>query len=373
MSKDFSAYEQNQQKRILSVIIWTAMMAALILGLFDLRFRTPPSVIALFSMAALCLPALILNANGRIFLAALLLSSVILIVITVNLYDGDGARDPGVLAYPIFILVGTLFFGKRAAPLFAASASASLALIVLLEVRQIIHPTIGPISFDILVPMVTLMLAAAIIVWFIVDANERSLERVRTSEAELSKNYDLTLEAWARVMEYRDRETEGHSRRLVELSTRLAGALGLSEEQIQHLRRGALLHDIGKLAIPDEILLKPAALSEGERQAIQKHPIYAKQMLSAIPFLGPAISVAYSHHEHWDGKGYPDGLKGEDIPLLARIFAVVDTWDALSSARVYRPAWSPQEIAAYIRENAGVKFDPHIAEVFLQNIQSAGT
>jgi HD-GYP domain-containing protein (c-di-GMP phosphodiesterase class II) len=144
--------------------------------------------------------------------------------------------------------------------------------------------------------------------------------------------------------------------------------LGVSEEEIVQLQRGALLHDIGKLAIPDEILLKPAALDEDEKRIIQKHPLYAKQMLSGIPFLQPSICVAYSHHERWDGQGYPDGLKGEEIPMLARIFAVVDTWDALRSKRIYRPAWSVEEAVAYLKQNAGIRYDPHIVEVFLGTI-----
>ena len=170
-------------------------------------------------------------------------------------------------------------------------------------------------------------------------------------------------------MVLRDRETEGHSRRLVELGTRLGRALGMHDSQILALQRGALLHDIGKLAIPDEILLKPGLLDDREQKIMQQHTIYARQMLAGIPFLQPSIPVAYSHHERWDGLGYPEGLKGEDIPLSARVFAVVDTWDALSSERVYRNAWPKDQIAAYIKANAGVKFDPHVVEVFLQMMQ----
>lgn len=214
--------------------------------------------------------------------------------------------------------------------------------------------------------MVILLLAATAMIWIIVENIERDLERVEASEAELRKNYDLTLEAWAKVLEYRDRETEGHSRRLVELSTQLGQALGLSEEEIANLRRGALLHDIGKLAIPDQILLKPATLDESEREIIQNHPLIAKQMLAEISFLQPAISVAYSHHEQWDGQGYPERLKEKEIPLLARIFAVVDSWDALYSDRPYRQAWPVEEIRTYFKENAGIKFDPQIVEVFLR-------
>jgi HD-GYP domain-containing protein (c-di-GMP phosphodiesterase class II) len=194
---------------------------------------------------------------------------------------------------------------------------------------------------------------------------ENYLNRIKESEAELTRNYDLTLEAWANVLEYRDVETEGHSRRLVELSTRLAQALGVSEEEITHLRRGALLHDIGKLAIPDNILLKPAALDDAERKTLQQHPVYAKQMLNGISFLLPSMDVAYSHHEHWDGSGYPEGLKAEAIPFMARIFAVVDQWDALLSDRPYRKAWSREDVIAYLQENSGKIFDPRIVEAFL--------
>jgi HD domain-containing protein len=370
--QELKAYERSQRSRTLGFIIWIALAAALILGTFDVQFKTWISVFALFGMALLCIPTLIINQRGNYILAAALLSFIVLVVITVNLYDGDGVRDPGLMAYPIFIMVGTLFFGKRAAPYFAGAAAASLAAIVLLEISGKMHPTVGPTKLSILIPMVTMLLAATSIVWVIIQNLEKYLNRAAQSEAELVKNYELTLEAWARVMEYRDRETEGHSRRLVELGTRLAVALGMSETEIVHLQRGALLHDIGKLAIPDEILLKPAALDQHEQKAMQKHPIYAKQMLAGIPFLEPSIPVAYSHHERWDGLGYPDGLKGENIPLAARLFAVVDTWDALGSERVYRPAWPPDQIAAYIKANAGVRFDPHIVQVFLGVIGRKG-
>ena len=370
MSKELLGSEDNQRRRTLSVIIWTALIAAIILGWFDLRFRTWVSVIALFIMAFLCIPVLILNAKGHYTLAAALLSLIVLIVITVNLYDGDGAHDPGILAYPIFVLIGALVFGKKTTIYFLFGAFGSLALIVTLESFKFIHPRIGPTGFDILIPMAVLLVAATAVMWVIVDNIEKSLMRARASEAELRKNYDLTLEAWAKVMEYRDRETEGHSRRLVEISTRLARALGASEEQIVQLRRGALLHDIGKLAIPDDILLKPNTLTENERVIIQRHPVYARQMLAGIPFLQPSVEVAYSHHENWDGQGYPEGLKGEQIPFLARIFAVADTWDALKSERVYRPAWNDDEVIQYLEQNAGTKYDPHIVEVFLGIIRN---
>jgi putative nucleotidyltransferase with HDIG domain len=365
MSKNLVIFEYDQRRNTLAIITWTAMIVAVALGLFDIQFGTWLSVIALFGLALFCIPILLLNSSGHSNASAVLLSLFVLSVISLNLYDGDGVHDPDILAYPIFIMVGTLVFGKRASPFFAFAAIGSLTLIVYLEFFKYIHPRIGPTTFGILVPMIALLLAASAIISVIVDNIEKNLDRARKSEAELRMNYDLTLEAWAKVMEYRDRETEGHSRRLGELCTRLARELGESEEDIVQLQRGALLHDIGKLAIPDEILLKPAALDQDEKRIIQKHPVFAKQMLSGIPFLQPSICIAYSHHERWDGQGYPDGLKGEEIPKLARIFSVVDTWDALRSKRVYRPALPVEEAAAYLKENAGIIYDPDVVEVFL--------
>ena len=365
MSDNLILYEKNQRVRTLSAIIWIVLIASVALGLLNIQFRTWNSVIALFGLAFICVVLLWINSKGEFTLSALILSIIVLMVINVNLFDGDGIRDSGILAYPIFIMVGVLFFGKRSTPYFSLAAIASLVGIVYLEIHGHIHPTIGATRFDILLPIVILLLVAPAFIWVVVGNLEKNLKRVKESEAELRANYDLTLGAWAKVLEYRDRETEGHSRRLVELSTRLAQALGVSAEGIIHLRRGALLHDIGKLAIPDAILLKPGALTDDERKILRQHPVYAKQMLSHVAFLQPSIEVAYSHHERWDGLGYPEGLKGEEIPLSARIFTVADQWDALTSDRPYRKAWGREDAIAYIQENAGKIYDPQIVHVFL--------
>lgn len=365
MSSDLTPYEKHERTRTLSAIIWIVMIASLALGIFNVQFRTWTSVIALLSLAAVCALLLWLNSRGQFALAALILSVVVLMVINVNLFDGDGIRDSGILAYPIFIMVGTLFFGKRAAPYFGLATILSLLAIVYLEIQGYIQPTIGTAEFDILLPILILLLVASAFIWVVVGNLEKNLQRVKASEAELKANYDLTLEAWAKLLEYRDRETEGHSRRLVELSTRLAQALGLSPEEIARLQRGALLHDIGKLAIPDEILLKPGELNDAERKLMQQHPVIARQMLKQVPFLRPCVDVAYSHHERWDGLGYPEGLKGQAIPLSARIFAVIDQWDALTSDRPYRKGWKREEVIAYLKDNAGKIYDPDIVNVFL--------
>jgi putative nucleotidyltransferase with HDIG domain len=322
-------------------------------------------VIALFGLAIFCIPLLWINQKGHINISAFFLSVIVLMVININMWDGDGIRDSGLLAYPIFIMIGILFFGKRTAPFFTLAAIGSLIALVYLEIHGYVHPTIGATKFDVLIPITILLLVAATVTLVVAGNLESNFERVKKSEGELRKNYDLTLAAWAKVLEYRDKETEGHSRRLVELSTLLARALNRSEEEIVHLRRGALLHDIGKMAIPDEILLKAGALNDVERRTMEQHPTYAKQMLAEVAFLQPSIEIAYSHHERWDGLGYPEGLKGEEIPLSARIFAIVDQWDALTSDRPYRKAWGREAVITYMRENAGKIYDPEIVSVFL--------
>jgi len=185
---------------------------------------------------------------------------------------------------------------------------------------------------------------------------------------QLREAYDKTLEGWARALELRDELTEGHTRRVTELTVRLARAMGLSEEHVEHIRRGAILHDIGKMAIPDAILHKKGPLTPAEERLVRLHPQFAYEMLYPIEFLRPALDIPYCHHERWDGSGYPQGLKGEQIPLAARIFAVIDVWDAITSDRPYRPAWSREEALRYMGSQAGKQFDPRVLEVFLSLI-----
>jgi len=193
--------------------------------------------------------------------------------------------------------------------------------------------------------------------------------RLERANVELTQAYDLTLEGWAYALDLKDEETEGHSRRVTEMTLRIAREMGLTAEELAHIRRGALLHDIGKMGIPDAILLKPGSLTDEEWEIMRRHPVYAYQMLSRIDYLRPALDIPYCHHEKWDGTGYPRGLKGEEIPLAARIFAVVDAYDALTSDRPYRPAWPKEKALAYLREQAGRHFDPRVVEVFLQILE----
>ena len=199
------------------------------------------------------------------------------------------------------------------------------------------------------------------------DITERKEAQVALQRAhkDLQEAYDKTIEGWILALDLRDRETEGHTQRVTEMTVRLARELGHSEEEIVHIRRGALLHDMGKMGIPDEILQKPGPLTDEEWVVMRKHPQYAYQMLSPISYLNQALIIPYYHHERWDGSGYPHGLKGEDIPLFARFFAVVDVWDALSSDRPYRKRMHPKEVIEYLEKEAGRLFDPDIVQKFL--------
>ncbi|MDI6768169.1 MAG: HD domain-containing phosphohydrolase [Anaerolineales bacterium] len=189
---------------------------------------------------------------------------------------------------------------------------------------------------------------------------------LQRSNADLALAYDTTLEGWSKALDLRDRETEDHTQRVTEMTLKLARGMGISDVELMHVRRGALLHDIGKMGVPDSILLKPAKLTDEEWVIMRSHPQFAYNMLSSIEFLRPALDIPYCHHEKWDGTGYPRGLKGEQIPLAARIFAVVDVWDALNSNRPYRKAWSREKTLEYVKTNSGTHFDPKVVEAFLR-------
>ncbi|NMC29431.1 MAG: GAF domain-containing protein [Pelolinea sp.] len=199
--------------------------------------------------------------------------------------------------------------------------------------------------------------------------NARMFTDLEKTNMELVSAYEATLEGWARTLEMRDRETEGHSQRVLGMTLHLAEKMGVSEDELVHIRRGSLLHDIGKIAIPDSILQKPGPLTDEEWETMRRHPSIAYEMLSSIHFLEPALEIPYCHHEKWDGSGYPQGLKGEEIPLSARIFAIVDVWDALSSDRPYRKAWPQEKVIGYIKEQSGTHFDPHVVEVFIAMLE----
>ena len=214
---------------------------------------------------------------------------------------------------------------------------------------------------DIIGSLAVGLISVTLLIISIVNRNQ--IERDRQSE--LRKAYDNTLEGWSRALEIRDKETEGHSQRVTRLTLSLGRACGLRGEELEYLYRGALLHDIGKMAIPDAILSKKTSLDDDEWAVMRTHPKIAYDMLSAIAFLQPALVIPANHHERWNGEGYPSGLRGEEIPLLARIFSVVDVWDALLSDRPYRKAWTKEQALQYLKDQSGQQFDPAIVARFI--------
>jgi len=202
--------------------------------------------------------------------------------------------------------------------------------------------------------------------------NAALVENLRRTNLELDQAYHATLEGWVHALYLRDKSTEGHTQRVVERTLKLAQAVGIPDKQLVHIRRGALLHDIGKLGIPDSILNKPGSLTEKEWGLMRKHPEYAREMLEPIDFLHPALPIPYGHHEKWDGSGYPRGISGNEIPLEARVFAVIDVWDALSSSRPYRDAWPEKKVHQFIRDQAGVHFDPQVVDTWERVFQIPG-
>jgi len=199
--------------------------------------------------------------------------------------------------------------------------------------------------------------------------NSMLFQNLQRSNFELAMAYDATIEGWSRALDLRDRETEGHTQRVTDMTLRLARKMRLSEQRLILIKRGALLHDIGKMGVPDHILHKPEQLTEEEQSIMRKHPQLAYDMLEPIAYLRDALNIPYCHHEKWDGSGYPRGLAGTQIPLEARLFAIVDVWDAITTDRPYRKSWPRKKALKYIREQSGKYFDPQLVEVFLEEMQ----
>jgi HD-GYP domain-containing protein (c-di-GMP phosphodiesterase class II) len=266
---------------------------------------------------------------------------------------------PGDLSPEPFLRTEEGFRSACAAPLLAANR-----LLGVVEIFRKEKPE-KPAAWAEMLSSVAAQASAALHRGFLVEELERAI-------LELNLAYDSTIEGWSRAMDLKCREPEGHTERITEMTIRLARRTGVKEKDLQAIRRGAVLHDIGKMGIPDAILTKPGPLTEEEWKTMRLHPVYALQMLQPIAFLRDSVAIPYSHHEHWDGQGYPLGLKGEQIPLSARIFSVVDVWSSLTTDQPYRKAWKADRAGTYIRENAGRLFDPEIVKAFLGMIGDSG-
>jgi HD-GYP domain-containing protein (c-di-GMP phosphodiesterase class II) len=196
--------------------------------------------------------------------------------------------------------------------------------------------------------------------------NSSMFEDLQRINTDLIMAYDATIEGWSRTLELRDRDTSGHTGRVTELTVLLARRMGIREADLIHVRRGALMHDIGKISVPDAILHKPGPLTPEEWAVMRQHPVTAYELLYPIIYLRPALDIPYGHHEKWDGSGYPRGLAQEQIPLAARVFTVIDVWDALRSDRPYRKAWAEERVQEHLRTGGGSHFDPSVLEAFFE-------
>ena len=353
-------FEQTQKAKFLHVTLLIMGTSCILLGIQNMSEETFLDEI-LFLLGVFCLLGVFLNKMGYYSYIALFVSSFVLVVITFALIDGVGLKDAGMIAYPIFIVFTSFLFRKKASLVAILFSTISVVLVYYLDLMGYLDPPEFSNETQLIV-IIILFVATGFFLWAVMDSWERIMQN-------LIDTYDLTLSGWGKALEYRDRETKGHSLRVTEMTVKLARNLGFPGCELEHIRHGALLHDIGKMAIPDGVLLKNGSLTDAEWEIIKKHPEYARNLLEDIPYLKPALDIPYSHHERWDGSGYPEGLLKEEIPLSARMFAVVDVWDALISDRPYRQAWPEKKVMAYIREQSGAMFDPKVVDAFIDLIE----
>lgn len=356
-----SNYKETQQAGLLHVMLLATFLGALIAAFQNLGSGWMREATILFALALLCFVGFWLNQRHQIGAAGLILCVCALIAIDGVLFYGAGLYDDGIMALPIVMLCASFLFGQRGLAIVTVSVIASVIGLYFLELNGFSQPPYHstPVHVSMLI---VLLIVLAVILAVIRETWERHLRQ-------LDESYLLTLEGWAKALEFRDGDTGEHTRRVIRLTVALARRLGCSEQEIADMERGAYLHDIGKMAIPDHILRKPGPLDAQEREIIKQHPALALRFISHIPFLQSATAIPYYHHENWDGTGYPNGLKGKEIPLAARLFTLVDHWDALSSDRPYRKAWAREKIISHISENSGKLYDPQIAQAFLEMVK----
>ncbi len=385
--RDENSYQENIINSLINLGI-LLLLIYLIPGLIE-RGVDSPQILTVIAMIIFLLVSRGAVRRGKAELVSNFLVGVNWIFITtIMIFFENGLRAPAYMASMIYLIVYVgILHGRRSVILVTTLSILTSVIVGVMELQGIYltEPKIPDIRWTIVAQIIIYPGVA-----FLITRTLRNLklsnslfreeaERRHQSELEVKKlnrelevAYETTLEGWAQALVLRDKETEGHSRRVTDLSIELGRKLFLDEDEIRNIFYGALLHDIGKMGIPDEILNKPGPLSPEERAIIEKHPAYAFELLKGIDYLQNALSIPYSHHENWDGTGYPQGLQDEEIPLLARIFALVDNWDALMSDRPYRNAWSREKTIKYIQEQSAIKFDPQMVEVFLKILASLG-
>lgn len=306
-----------------------------------------------------------LNRKGQVVLAANL--SISFVILT-----GAGLSDVKYMEY--LMVVFALPIGISS---FIIRPSSSFAFAAMTTVFYTVNSILTGYAWEYNLTAILALFALALMTWAAASLldntlahNEKLVSDLKGSNSEIQSAYETTLEGWSRALEIRDRETQGHTKRVTDLTLRIAKQMGFNDEELTHIHRGVLLHDIGKLGIPDDILHKSGPLTEKEWGIMRLHPQIAYNLIHPIEYLRPALNIPRHHHEKWDGSGYPDGLKGEAIPLEARIFALVDVYDALSFDRPYRKAWEKEKVITYIKSESGKHFDPAVVEIFLNELEN---
>jgi len=358
---------------ILLYVISVAALPTVVTGVVISSGRGATTVIMLAIYALLVVNALYQKLDYRLRGSVIISAGYVMTINSLLPFGLEGSGRSYLIVLPIiaFILIGIRAgWISTAVSILTYGVFAFLAYTGALAER--LSPSAGPLDMTMWssTGLTMLMLLIIVVVLFmsmyrfLLDA----LKAERKSAIELAQTYDATLEGWAHALELRDLETAGHCQRVSEVAKRLANETGMQGQSAHDVYRGSLLHDVGKMGVPDSILLKPGKLTDEEFSRMQQHTRYAYELLVHIPFLLKALDIPYCHHEKWDGSGYPRGLKGTNIPLSARVFSVVDVYDALTSERRYRAAWPAEKALAYIRERAGTEFDPSVVEAFVKMV-----
>lgn len=330
--------------------------------------------ISLLVLAFVSLLLLFLQSRGYYQASALILYLVVSFILTFNISIGHGIFDEAMLAYPLLIVFAGLVFGKRAGVIVTGITVFQLVLISILAQAGHVQPFGGAVQMLVEETITTLIIlvATGFLVWVVIDIVENAVEKIVQSEVDLEIAYEETLSAWAKALELRKREAPGHSMRVTSLASQLAEKLKMDSNEIKQVRQGALLHDIGKMGIPESILLKPESLEPDEQELYIKHTAMASEIIRDIDYLEGALEIISHHHERYDGNGYPQKLNGDEIPLKAQVFSIIDCWDMLRTDRPNRAAWSDAKTLDYIKEQSGKKFHPEIVTAFMQMIDEVG-
>lgn len=353
---------------IIKLLVYISLFGNLAIGCaFLIAVGWNETSISLLLTALISGGLLLLHRAGFYQAAGLTLYLIVSLVLTFNVSIGHAIYDEAMIAYPLLIIFSGLIFGKRASILVTAISVAELIFIFIMAQAGHVRPFKGALSVDLEETITTaiILIASGFLVWVVIDIIESAVESIQRSELEFENAYELTLAAWAKALELRCREEPGHSARVTSLATALAEAMALDADQIKAIMLGSLLHDIGKMGIPENVLLKEEEFSPQERELVKTHTRLAAGILQDIDYLKAALDVVRSHHERFDGSGYPAGLRGSEIPLAAQIFSIADSWDSLRGSRPCRSAWSDQEALEYIQSQSGKKFDPDVVEAFV--------